>query len=330
PEVEPHHMADDLPRVAETAVKLRTCHLIILSRRGRLWQLDNAHSSNVSGMVREGLPGEVASVSLVANHSVLLIGSGSGLGRGVARGFVQAGAQVTIFDVSAEKVEDAREEFGDILAVQGDCSKVSDLVACRDKIIERHGKLDAVVCFQGIWDGNVPLKDIALDRIDELFRELFDVNVKGSLLAARVFHDLLQESRGALVLTSSNAAYAADGGGGVYSATKGAIKALTHQLAFEFSPYVRVNCVAPTAIGKSELRGPTALGLEGQKQSDIPKDTLLRAYRELSLIADFPEAEDYAWPYMFLASHSNKVMTGQTILADQGSLNRNFITPRSN
>ncbi|KKC24514.1 hypothetical protein WP12_18895, partial [Sphingomonas sp. SRS2] len=48
PEVEPHHMADDLPRVAETAVKLRTCHLIILSRRGRLWQLDNAGTDSVT------------------------------------------------------------------------------------------------------------------------------------------------------------------------------------------------------------------------------------------------------------------------------------------
>nr|QBM06455.1 Tn3 family transposase [uncultured bacterium] len=51
PEVEPHHMADDLPRVAETAVKLRTCHLIILSRRGRLWQLDNADGINL-GLTR--------------------------------------------------------------------------------------------------------------------------------------------------------------------------------------------------------------------------------------------------------------------------------------
>lgn len=267
-------------------------------------------------------------MDLVVNHSVLLIGSGSGLGRGVARRFVEGGARVAILDISAAKVESAREEFGDVLALHADCTKITELEACRAQIVEQFGRLDAVVCFQGIWDGNVPLKDVPLDKVESLFGELFDVNVKGSLFAARVFHDLLQESRGALVLTSSNAAYAADGGGAVYTASKGAVRALTQQLAFEFSPHVRVNCVAPSVIGKSELRGPSALGLEGAKQSDIPKDLFIQAYNEVSLIADFPEAEDYAWPYMFLASHANKVMTGQTIVADQGLLNRRFMTPK--
>ncbi len=264
---------------------------------------------------------------MLQDHSLLVIGGGSGLGRGVARRCLEQGAALTVFEISPEKVVSLKEEFGEgVLVVQGDGTNSADLLRCRNDLVDRHGKLDAVLSFQGVWDGNVPLKDIAIDRIDTLFDELFHINVKGAFLAARVFHDLLQQSHGAIVLTSSNAAYAADGGGATYSATKGALRSLIQQLAFEFAPHVRVNGVAPGAIGKSELRGPAALGLDSFKQSDIPKDVFLAGYKEVSLIDEFPEAEDYALPYMFLASHANRVMTGQTIIAEQGILNRRFLS----
>ena len=92
---------------------------------------------------------------------------------------------------------------------------------------------------------------------------------------------------------------------------------------------MRVNAVAPGAIGQSELRGPAALGMDQVKQSDIPKDMFLDAFRRLSLMYDLPEPEDYATAYAFLASSKNKIITGQTILAEQGLLNRSILTDRS-
>lgn len=266
-------------------------------------------------------------MGLLTGHNIVAIGAGSGLGRGVVRAFVAEGANVTTLEVSEEKARSLGEEFGqNINSVCGDATSVPDLEACRAAHIGRYGQVDALVCFQGIFDGNVPLVKIAIDKVGALFDELFHVNVKSILLAARVFMEDLQKAGGALVLTGSNAAFAADGGGAFYTATKGAIRSLTGQLAFEFAPNVRVNCVAPGAIGHSELRGPAALGMQDFKQSDIPADQFLEGFRKLALMKDLPQPEDYALAYAFLASRHNKIMTGQTILAEQGLLNRSILT----
>ena len=268
-------------------------------------------------------------MGLVTGHKIVAIGAGSGLGRGVVRRLIEDGAKVTVLEISDEKVDAIRAEFGDsVVAIAGDASKLADLERCRAAHVEAFGQLDALICFQGIFDGNVPLTSIEPEKIDALFDELFRINVKSSILAARVFIELLQKSAGAIVLTSSNAAYAADGGGAFYSATKGAIRSLVGQLAFEFAPNVRVNAVAPGAIAKSELRGPTALGMDNFKQSDIPEDLFLESFHRLALMPELPSAEDYAETYAFLASHQNKIMTGQTILTEQGLLNRSILTSK--
>ncbi|MDB5914797.1 MAG: family oxidoreductase [Ramlibacter sp.] len=266
-------------------------------------------------------------MKMLQDHVVLVTGGGSGLGRGVARYCAQQGASLAIVDNAPAKVSALRQEFGaGVLALQGDVTRVADLQACRSAIQQRFGRLDALIGAQGIFDGNVALLDTPPDRIDALFDEIFHVNVKGYLHSVRMFADLLQQSGGAIVLTTSTAAYAADGGGSAYTASKGAIRSLVGQLAFELAPRVRVNGVAPAAIGNSQLRGPETLGLRERKQSDIPRDAFLELFRSVSLLQDLPVAEDYGPLYAFLASRSNKVMTGQTLVADQGLLNRRVLS----
>ncbi|MCQ4241785.1 SDR family oxidoreductase [Stutzerimonas stutzeri] len=262
-------------------------------------------------------------MQLLKDHVVLVTGGGSGLGLGVARHCRAEGAEVVIVDVSAEKVAQLAAEFGsEVLAMQGDVTKLADLRACREAIVQRYGRLDALIGVQGIFDGNVPLREVPEERLDSLFDEILHVNVKGYLLSARVFFDLLQTSQGAIVLTTSTAAYAADGGGVFYTASKGAIRSLVSQLAFECAPNIRVNGVAPAGIANSQLKGPKALGLDEQKQSDIPKEAFLSMFRSLSLLQELPTPEDHGPLYAFLASKANRIMTGQTVVADQGLLNR--------
>ena len=259
---------------------------------------------------------------------VLILGGGSGLGLGIARHFIKEGAKVAIFEVSEQKVADLEEEFGKkALIFRGDVTNLDDLVACRKAIVNRWGRLDSLVGSQGIFDGGIPLRDVPADHVAKLFDELFHVNVLGYLLATKVFADLLEESAGSIVLTASVAAFAADGGGLMYTATKGAVVSAVRQLAFEFAPTIRVNGVAPGAIAESQLQGPRALGLENSKQSDIPKDLFLESYRKLTLMTEVPTPLDYAPIYAFLASRHNSVVTGQTILLEQGGLNRAMLTP---
>jgi NAD(P)-dependent dehydrogenase (short-subunit alcohol dehydrogenase family) len=262
-------------------------------------------------------------MQLLDDHGVLILGGGSGLGLGIARHFRAEGAHVAIMEIAADKIVTLKEEFGDdVVVVHGDVTHLDDLEACRAAVLERWGRLDALIGAQGIFDGNVRLRDIDPERIPDLFDELFHANVLGYVLPARVFIDDLDRSKGALVLTSSVAAYSADGGGLFYTATKGAVVSLVGQLAFEFAPRVRVNAVAPAAIANSQLRGPKALGMQATKQSDIPKDAFLRSFKALAPLQELPLPEDYAPVYAFLASKHNKIMTGSTVLAEQGVLNR--------
>jgi NAD(P)-dependent dehydrogenase (short-subunit alcohol dehydrogenase family) len=264
-------------------------------------------------------------MQLLKDDVVLATGAGSGLGLGVVRHFQSEGAQLAILEIVPEKVEALRAEFPDALVLQGDVTKIDDLQRCREAVVEKYGRLNALVGFQGIFDQNIPLKETPLEKLDSLFDELFHINVQGYILSAKIFIDLLEESEGALVLTSSTAAYAADGGGLMYTATKGAVRSVVNQLAFEFAPKVRVNGVAPSGIANSQLRGPAALGMEAQKQSDIPVEDFKALIMRLMPMQYLPTPEEHGPLYAFLASRHNRIMTGQTVIADQGLFNRAVI-----
>jgi cis-2,3-dihydrobiphenyl-2,3-diol dehydrogenase len=266
-------------------------------------------------------------MQLLNDHIVLITGSGSGLGLGIARHFRDEGATLALFEYDESKVATLRDEFGDdVLVVHGDVRSIADLTRCRDEVVRRFGRLTTVVGAQGIYDGNVRLTDIPVERVDTLLDEVFAVNVKGYALTARIFFDLLEAEEGAVVLTCSQAAFAADGGGVAYTASKGAIRALVNQLSFEFAPRVRVNAVAPSGIANSQLRGPAALGMQDFKQSDIPADVFRQQFEWLAPLQHMPSPEEYGPIYAFLASRHNRVMTGQTVLADSGALNRALIS----
>ncbi|WP_345348079.1 SDR family oxidoreductase [Rhodococcus olei] len=264
---------------------------------------------------------------MLDDHVVLILGGGSGLGLGIARHFLGEGARVAILEISENKLTDLATEFGDdVLLVQGDVTRIEDLEAARTAVLERFGRIDALIGAQGIFDGNIPLRDIPTEQIEKVFDEVLHVDVLGYILAARVFVDELEKTDGAIVFTSSTAAYAADGGGLFYTAAKGAVRSVINQLAFEFAPKVRVNGVAPSGIAGSQLQGPRALGLENNKQSDIPVEDFTNQFLSLTLTPTLPTPEEYAPLYAYLASRHNTTMTGQTIIADQGLFNRAVIS----
>jgi NAD(P)-dependent dehydrogenase (short-subunit alcohol dehydrogenase family) len=266
----------------------------------------------------------------LADHVVLVTGGGSGLGLGVARHCRAEGAEVAIFEYDEAKVAALREEFGDdVLVVQGDVRSIEDLQACRAAIEQRWGRLTSLIGAQGIFDGNIPIVDTPVEKLASLFQEVLGVNVTGYVLTARIFHDMIAAEKGAIVMTSSTAAYAADGGGAAYTASKGAVGALVRQLSFELAPEITVNAVAPSGIAGSQLQGPRALGLEGSKQSDIPADLFRGAFEAGAPLQHLPTPEEYGPFYAMLASKHNVVVTGQILVADSGALNRALISAMS-
>lgn len=104
------------------------------------------------------------------------------------------------------------------------------------------------------------------------------------------------------------------------------VRSLVGRLAFEFAPGVQVNGVTRAGIAGSQLRGPAALGMAGQNQSDIPRDALA-LFRSISLLQELPTAQGHGPVYASLASRANTIMTGQFVVADQGLLDRRLLSP---
>ena len=112
--------------------------------------------------------------TLLKDDVVLITGGGSGLGAGVARHCLAEGAKLAIMDISGAKLDSLRSELGDEpLLFQGDATRLADLQACREAILGRFGRLNAFIGAQGIWDGNVPLRDLPMEKLDEAFDEIF-------------------------------------------------------------------------------------------------------------------------------------------------------------
>lgn len=107
------------------------------------------------------------------------------------------------------------------------------------------------------------------------------------------------------------------------------MRSLVNQLSFELAPRIRVNAVAPTGIANSQLRGPAALDLEDAKQSDIPVDAFRAEFEWLAPLRHMPSPEEYGGLYALLASRHNCVMTGQTVVADSGTVNRALMSTRA-
>lgn len=247
----------------------------------------------------------------------LVTGGASGLGAAVVARFVAEGARVGVFDKSAKALASIESRHGEaVVGIVGDVRELADQRRAVAVTVAQFGCLDVLVANAGIWDYNRALVDLGDDELGATFDELFAVNVKGYLFAAKAAQAELVKSRGSMIFTISNAGYHADGGGPIYTASKHAVVGLVKQLAFECAPYVRVNAVAPGAI-PTDLRGPHALGLE---ERSITQAVFAGQTRGPVLpLSDLPAPEDYTGAFVLLASKENASMaTGAVLNFDGG------------
>jgi NAD(P)-dependent dehydrogenase (short-subunit alcohol dehydrogenase family) len=147
-------------------------------------------------------------------------------------------------------------------------------------VTDRFGTLDTLVANAGIWDYYRQRTRMTGAQLRAIFDELFDINIKGYLLAAEAAWRELVKTRGSIVMTLSNASFYVNGGGPIYTASKHACLGLMRELAYELAPKVRVNGVACGAMNTA-LRGPAALDMQdrtlaasfAKKKPDDPPPT---------------------------------------------------------
>lgn len=249
----------------------------------------------------------------------LVIGGGSGIGRGVVERYVQEGAKVGILEISPEKARDLRDALPShsVVVTEGDATSMADNERAVADVVNAFGSLTTLVCVVGVFDYFTEIPQLPKEKISEAFDQLFGVNVKSNLLAVKAALDQLIENRGDVILTISNAGFYPGGGGPLYVASKFAVRGLVTELAYELAPKVRVNGVAPGGT-ITDLSGIPALANEGQRLKDVPDiEALVKGTNPLGIVA---HPEDHSWTYAFLASRERTSAVTGTIIHSDGGL----------
>ena len=254
-------------------------------------------------MDRVSMDGKVAVVT----------GGGRGIGRAIAEGFAEAGADVVPTSRTREDVDAAceavRERGSEALAVTTDVTDEADVRSLVDETVAELGGVDVVVNNAGVNPDGALGPPEAVDP--EGYEFTLDVNLGGAFRCASAAAEALHENGGGCVVNVASV------GGLVglprqhpYVASKHGLVGMTKSMALDWAPDVRVNAVAPGYV-KTELT-EDVYGNEDIRQSILDRTPLDR----------FAEPEELAGPAVFLASDAASYVTGECLAADGGWTSR--------
>jgi 3-oxoacyl-[acyl-carrier protein] reductase len=233
----------------------------------------------------------------------VVTGASKGIGAGIAKELAAEGAAVVVNYASsktdADKVVDKiTKRGGKAIAVQGNVAKKSDVERLFATTKKAFGKIDILVNNAGVYDWS-PIDEIT----EEQFHKQFDVNVLGLLLATQEAVKQFDSAGGNIINISSTVTSLTPPSSSVYTATKGAVDAITRTLAKELGPRkIRVNAINP---GMVETEGVRAAGFD---QGDLRKS--VEAQTPLGRIG---QPDDIAPTAVFLASSDSAWITGETL-----------------
>lgn len=242
------------------------------------------------------------------NKVAVITGASKGIGAGIAKHLAAAGASVVVNYASAKAgadqvVAEITAAGGKAIAVQGNVSNEADIARLFDETQKAFGAVDILVNNAGIY------KFGAIDELTaEDFHTQFNTNVLGLLLTTQGAVKNFNTNGGSIINIGSAVSAITPPGSSIYTATKGAVDAITHVLAKELGgKNIRVNSINP---GMVETEGTHTAGFIGSDfQTEIVKTTPLGRIGQPDDIADVA---------VFLASDDSRWLTGEILLASGG------------
>ena len=236
----------------------------------------------------------------------LVTGGNSGIGLATAKLFAQEGAQVIITGRDQSTLDAAAAEIGRAAqAIRSDVANMQDLDRLFAAVKSRYGRLDVLFANAGVF----AVATLG-DTTERMYDQIFDINVKGVFFAIQKAESLLSEGA-TVIITSSGVTHGGILNGGLYSASKAAVRQLARNLAHELAPRgIRVNVVSPgytrtPAIGRG---GATDEQVEGFFQRATGEIPMRRA----------GAADEIAKAVLFMASDDSSYTTGEELLVDGG------------
>lgn len=239
----------------------------------------------------------------LAGKVAVVTGASKGIGAGIARELAAEGAAVVVNYASSKEgadrvVNEIAERGGKAIAVQADVAEKNDVEHLFAETMKVFGRLDILVNNAGVYRF-APLEEVTEDE----FHRQFNTNVLGLILATREAVKYFDAEGGSVINIGSNATELTPPTTVVYTATKGAVSAITRVLAKELGPKkIRVNSINPGGV---ETEGFHTLGVPG---SDFEKQMI--AQTPLGRIG---QPRDIAPAAAFLASPDSAWITGEIL-----------------
>jgi len=237
--------------------------------------------------------------------SVLVTGSGGGLGRSHAILLAERGAKIIVHDI----ITDSANETAELIRENGLKASVliSDIRDIRDfqASIGKIGKIDILVNNAGVGGKGRKIEDIDI----EIFNEMFDVHVRGTFFATKaVLPQMKKRNSGKRINISSIFAMGGHDSISHYAAAKSAISGLTKSWARELAPWkINVNAVAPGFVETEMTRASTS-------QRDI------RRLEKKMPLGRFCKPIDISFAVAWLASSEADMISGQIISPNSGAV----------
>lgn len=186
------------------------------------------------------------------NRVALITGGGTGIGRAVSLLLAQKGARVAVNysrsrNAAEETVQQIVDEGGQAFAVQANVASDMEVRKMVATVTETYGLITALVNNAGITR-HIPLQDLE-SVTEDVWNELYDVNVKGMFHCARAVAEGMQKAgSGSIVNLGSIAGSTGSGSSLPYAVSKAAVHGLTLSLAHALSPLIRVNAIVPAPL----------------------------------------------------------------------------------
>jgi 3-oxoacyl-[acyl-carrier protein] reductase len=244
----------------------------------------------------------------LANKVAVITGASKGIGAGIAKHLAAAGASVVVNYASAKAGADAvvteiTANGGKAIAIQANVSNEADITRLFAETQKAFGPVDILVNNAGVY------KFGGIEEVSaEDFHHQFDINVLGLLLATKGAVKNFNPNGGSIINIGSVVSAITPVGSSIYTATKGAVDAITHVLAKELgSKKIRVNSINP---GMVETEGAHTAGIIG---SDFEAETIKSAP-----LGRTGQPDDIADVAVFLASEDARWLTGEILLAGGG------------
>jgi len=239
---------------------------------------------------------------------VLVTGSGTGIGKGIALEFAREGAVVALHYSHSESgaqatVDLIMKDGGRAQAFKADFTHVEEASKLVEDATRAMGGLDILVNNAGITT-NIPFEEVTIDQ----FNTVFNVNIGSMYFASQAAAKVMAEQGGGVIINLSSVhAFQGSIEHSIYAATKGAIVAFTRELAVELAlKNIRVNCIAPGGVKVENWNKVGEMDLDQQARC-LP----------VGFIAD---PWDIGRLCIFLASKEARYICGQTIVADGGQI----------